>query len=123
MEQTELQVGDRFVGRYEVERLLGDGKRKNTFLARDIKFDRPVALAIAKPEAMGLDPTGIEREARVLGKIGSHDYIVSVFDYDIDPDSNLHYIVFEYLPGGRNRRNAQLSNPFTSTWIASASIS
>jgi serine/threonine protein kinase len=98
---AELQAGELFAGRYEVQQLLGEGERKKTFLARDTKFDRLVALAIAKPEGVEQDPTGIEREARILGRIGSHDNIVSVFDYDFDAGSNLHYIVFEYLSGGR----------------------
>jgi serine/threonine protein kinase len=98
---SELHTGGLFAGRYEVQQLLGEGERKKTFLARDTKFDRLVALAIAKPEGVEQDPAGIEREARILGRIGSHDNIVSVFDYDFDADSNLHYIVFEYLSGGR----------------------
>jgi serine/threonine protein kinase len=45
------------------------------------------------------DPKGTEREAEILGLIGSHDYIVSIYDYDTDPDS-VQFMVFEYLSGG-----------------------
>ncbi len=37
---TELEPGEVFAGRYEVQRLLGEGDRKRTYLARDKKMDR-----------------------------------------------------------------------------------
>ena len=56
-----------------------------------------MALSVVKSEAMPLDPEGTEREARVLGRIGSHDNIVSHYDYDQENDPQ--YTVFEYLSG------------------------
>jgi len=97
---AELEPGEVFTGRYEVQRLLGEGDRKRTYLARDKKMDRLVAISFVKPEAVLLDPEGTEREAKVLGHIGSHDNIVSLYDYDIDADGIIHYMVFEYLSGG-----------------------
>ncbi|HUY51157.1 MAG TPA: protein kinase [Streptosporangiaceae bacterium] len=97
---TELETGEVFAGRYEVHRLLGEGDRKRTYLARDTKLDRSVAVSLVKPEAVASDPEGTEREARVLGRIGSHPNIVSLYDYEIDSEGSLQYIVFEYLSGG-----------------------
>ena len=68
----ELESGVVFAGRYEVQRLLGEGDRKRTYLAHDRKLDRLAAVSLVKPEAVDLDPEGTAREARVLGHIGSH---------------------------------------------------
>jgi serine/threonine protein kinase len=59
-----------------------------------------VALSIVKPEAVLEDPEGTEREARVLGRIGRHPNIVSLYDFDVDADGSVEYMVFEYLSGG-----------------------
>lgn len=81
---TELRPGDLFVKRYEIRRVLGEGERKRTYLALDKKMDRLVAISFVKPEAMREDPKRTEREARVLGGIGRHANIVSLYDYEID---------------------------------------
>lgn len=96
----ELEPGEVFAGRYEVQRLLGEGDRKRTYLARDTKMGRPVALSLVKPEAMVEDPEGTEREAKVLGRIGEHDNVVSLYDYGTDSTGAIQYMVFEYLAGG-----------------------
>lgn len=96
----DLEPGELFAGRYAVERLLGEGDRKQTYLARDTKLDRLVAVSLVKPEAIESDPEGTEREARVLGRIGGHPNIVSLYDYEIDNEGALQYIVFQYLSGG-----------------------
>lgn len=97
---TELEPGEVFAGRYEVQRLLGEGDRKRTFLARDKKMDRLVAISLVKPEAVLTDPQGTEREAKVLGRIGSHPNVVSLYEYEMDRDGSVEYMIFEYLGGG-----------------------
>lgn len=95
-----LESGEIFANRYVVQRPLGAGDRKRTYLAQDTKLDRLVAVSLVKPEAVLSDPEGTEREARVLGRIGSHPNIVSLYDYEIDQDGAVQYIVFQYLSGG-----------------------
>jgi serine/threonine protein kinase len=97
---AEFEPGEVFAGRYEVQRLLGEGDRKRTFLARDMKMDRPVAISLVKPDAALSDPEGTEREAKVLGRIGEHDNIVSLYDYELGGGISAQYMVFEYLGGG-----------------------
>ena len=63
-------------------------------------MDRLVAVSLVKPEAVMSDPDGTEREARVLGRIGSNASIVSLHDYEIGSDGSVQYIVFQYLGGG-----------------------
>lgn len=97
---AELETGEVFAGRYEVQQRLGEGDRKRTYLARDTKMDRLVAVSLVKPEAVLSDPDGTEREARVLGHIGSNANIVSLYDYEIDSEGSAQYMVFQYLGGG-----------------------
>ncbi len=59
---------------------MGEGDRKRTYLARDIKMDRLVAISFVKPDAVLADPDGTKREAQVLGRIRSHPNIVSLYD-------------------------------------------
>ena len=99
-EAAQLEVGEVFAGQYVVQRLLGEGDRKRTYLAEDTKMDRLVAISLVKPEAVLLDPGGTEREAKVLGRIGSHANIVSIHDYQVSADGSLQYMIFQYLSGG-----------------------
>lgn len=91
---------DRFANRYQVIRPLGSGDRKQTYLATDIKMDRLVALSIVSPQAIETDPEGTEREVRILGHIGTHANIVSLYDFAFDESSGLQYMISEYLSGG-----------------------
>ncbi len=93
-----LNPGELFDGRYKIKRRLGAGDRKVTYLAVDEKNDREVALSVVRPNAVPQDPGGTEREAKVLGRIGSHDNIVSLYESEIKAIPQ--YIVFEYLAGG-----------------------
>jgi serine/threonine protein kinase len=97
---TELQPGEVFARRYEIQRSLGQGDRKRTYLAHDKKMERLVAISSVRPEAVVSDPQGTEREARVLGRIGSHPNIVSIYEYEMATDGSVEYMIFEYLSGG-----------------------
>lgn len=96
----ELEPGDVFAKRYEIQRPLGEGDRKRTYLALDKKMNRLVAISFVKQEAAREDPEGTEREAKVLGRIGRNANIVSLYDYDVGADGSVEYMVFEYLSGG-----------------------
>ena len=55
-------------GRYEVKSFLGEGGRKNVYLAHDTRLDREVAVAVIKTD--GLDEAGlvrVRREAQAMG--------------------------------------------------------
>lgn len=97
---AELETGEIFAGRYEIQRLLGEGDRKRTYLARDEKMDRLVAISLVKPAAVLTDPRGTEREAKVLGRIGSHPNIVSLHEYEVGQNGSIDYMIFEHLGGG-----------------------
>jgi len=78
---------------------LGEGDRKCTYLAEDVKVgDRLVALSVVKPHASVLDPDGTKREANLLSRVKNHTHIVAFHDYGTD--GSVQYLVFEYLSGG-----------------------
>ena len=108
---AQLSSGETFAGRYVVDRVLGEGDRKRTYLAKDLKLDRLVALSFVKPDAVLIDPEGTEREAKVLGRIGSHANIVSLYDFEISPDGAAQYMTFQYLGGGTLARHLADSGP------------
>lgn len=86
-------------GRYEVRRFLGEGGKKKVYLVHDSLLDRDVAFSLIKTQ--GLDETGVERirrEAQVMGRLGGHPYIVSV--YDMGDEAGQPYLVSELMGGG-----------------------
>ncbi len=100
-----LPEGSLFVGRYRIDHLIGEGPRKQTYLAWDLKARRHVALAVMLP---GADPLATQREVDMLGRVCPHPNIVTLYDADLDADPP--FLVFEYIPGGELRdyfRNLQ----------------
>ena len=86
-------------GRYQVKQFLGEGGKKRVYLAHDTLLDREVAFALIKTE--GLDEAGrsrIQREAQAMGRLGSHQHIVTVFDLGQEQDQP--YMVTELMGGG-----------------------
>ena len=86
-------------GRYQVQRLLGEGSKKRVYLARDTKLDTDVAVALIKSD--GLDTEGlvrIQREAQAMGRLRDHPHIVTVLD--IGSEAGQTYMIQEVLRGG-----------------------
>ncbi|MCI0786889.1 MAG: serine/threonine protein kinase, partial [Chloroflexi bacterium] len=78
---------------------MGEGGKKKVYLAHDTTLDREVAFALIKAE--GLDDvsrTRIQREAQAMGRLGSHQHIVTVFDLGQEQDQP--YMVTELMGGG-----------------------
>lgn len=108
---AQFRSGDVFAGRYVIDRVLGEGNRKRTYLANDTKMDRLVALSFVKADAVLSDPEGTEREAKVLGRIGRHANIVSLHDFEISADGSAQHMIFEYLSGGTLARHLRETGP------------
>lgn len=84
------------LGRFELQRVLGQGAQATVWLARDPRLEREVAIKLMPP---GQDAGVLEqwlREARHVGRL-AHPYIVPVFEADVE--GRQPYIVFEYVPG------------------------
>lgn len=91
------------IGRYEIERLLGQGGMGLVWLARDTVLGRRVAIKVLR-EDLALPPRVhdelVERmrhEARAAAAV-SHPNIVTLHDMGEDEGVGL-YLVFEYVPG------------------------
>jgi serine/threonine protein kinase len=98
MESTATLIGDR----YEIERPLGRGSFGHTFLARDRRADRAVAVKVLDPrEASDLKAAELfEREATVLRSL-RHQCVPEVFEVVRDQwkGAPATFIVMEYIDG------------------------
>jgi serine/threonine protein kinase len=67
--------------RYMVKVFLGEGARKKAYLAHDTVLDRDVAFALIKTKGLDEDAKRrVVREAQVMGKLGAHNNLVTVYD-------------------------------------------
>ncbi|WP_322494680.1 protein kinase domain-containing protein, partial [Chloroflexus sp.] len=98
-------------GRYQIERLLGEGGMARIYLGRDLRLNRPVAIKIPHPHLM-TDPDFLARfrhEAHAAAMV-SHPNLVDV--YDVGQDGNQHYIVMEYVAGSTLKQLINREAPF-----------
>jgi serine/threonine-protein kinase len=66
-------------GRYQVERMLGQGGMATVYLARDLKHARPVALKVLKPELSSVvGPDRFVAEIRTTASL-QHPHILPLF--------------------------------------------
>lgn len=102
------------IGRYRVERLLGQGAMGSVYLGRDPELDRAVAIKTVRHldlEEKRLK-TFLERfrnEARAAARL-SHPAIVLVYDVGEDPNVG-PYLVFEYVAGSTLKQIVQSRGP------------
>ena len=101
-----LKPGDVFLGKYEVQRLLGSGGHAFVYECFDPFLSRVVAIKVIKPITHGGDGLGninerARTEAQLLSRI-DHDKLVKVIDAGVW--EGLVYLVMEYLDG-RNLRD------------------
>jgi len=89
----------RFLGRYRLERLLGEGGTAHVFEAWDEKLARSVAVKAIKPSNFLSDQARqrFAREASLLARL-EHPSIVSIFDSRELEDGTV-FLVMEYLKG------------------------
>jgi serine/threonine-protein kinase len=79
-------------GRYAIERELGHGGMATVYLARDLKYNRPVALKVLRPEltaALGLER--FLREVRISARL-DHPHILTLIDSG-ESDGFLWYVL------------------------------
>jgi len=93
------------IGRYEVERLLGQGGMGRVWLARDTVLGRHVAVKVLRDD-LALPPSvraeldvRMRHEAQAAAAV-SHPHIVTLHDMGEDDAVGL-YLVFEYVAGPR----------------------
>ena len=88
------------VGRYEVARLLGEGRRKRVYLAFDKRLDREVAIALIKSEELEEEDLAVLwRQTHAMAGLRGHQNTVTIYDSGEDGQGRM-YLVSEYLAGG-----------------------
>lgn len=93
-----MTVHPQHIGRYEIQRTIGQGGMGTVYLARDPKLNREVAVKVLAPHVD--DPElrrRFETEAQVIATL-RHPNIIQIYDYS-DVDSPSMYLVMEYVPG------------------------
>jgi serine/threonine protein kinase/formylglycine-generating enzyme required for sulfatase activity len=87
------------IGRYRVERVLGEGGFGVVYLGHDDELQRPVAIKV--PQARRLEKPGVIEtylaEARILASL-DHPHIVPVYDFGRTEDGGC-FIVSRYIDG------------------------
>ena len=106
------------IGRYRVDRLLGEGGMCYVYLATD--DDGEVAIKVPKPKTLS-DDLRLERflrESRAMRRL-THPHIVRILDDGIAHDKP--FIVVEYFPDGSLDRHLRRERPLAEvqalTWV------
>lgn len=86
--------------RYELIELLGEGGMGSVWRARQLSFDREVAVKLMNPY-VAASPEGVarfKREAQAIAGLNS-EHVVQVFDFGIDEETGALFMVMELLRG------------------------
>jgi len=121
-EETAAQsaVSRKTLGRYTIERKLGEGAMATVYLAHDPKIGRKVAIkTVALAEEF--DATSLEdarqqftREAESAGRL-NHPNIISI--YDVGEDREVSYLAMEYFEGVSLLKHAQRDDLLPAGWV------
>jgi serine/threonine-protein kinase len=96
MESLE-RFGAALAARYRIERQLGEGGMAKVFLARDLKYDRAVAVKVLRPDlAAEVGATRFLREIQIAARL-HHPHILPL--YDSDQVDGFVYYVMPYIEG------------------------
>jgi serine/threonine-protein kinase len=89
----------RKIGRYDINREIGQGGMATIYLAHDPVVDRPVAIKLLHSQFTrdAQFRARFMREARIVAGL-EHPSIVPV--YDFSGENSIPYIVMRYMPGG-----------------------
>jgi hypothetical protein len=90
--------GQRKVGAYRLERIIGEGGLANVYLAHHDLLKRPCAIKLLKPARASDEMIArFEREVQSASRL-SHQNVVEIYDYGRSTDG-LFYYAMEYLDG------------------------
>jgi hypothetical protein len=90
--------GQRKVGAYRLERIIGEGGLANVYLARHDLLKRPCAVKLLKPSRASDEMVArFEREVQTASRL-AHPNVVEIYDYGRSTDG-LFYYAMEYLDG------------------------
>jgi eukaryotic-like serine/threonine-protein kinase len=90
------------IGRFRLERSLGQGAMGTVYLAVDPEIERRVAIKIVRADGSGYEGRREEmesrflKEAKIAGRL-QHPNIVTI--YDVGRDGDIYFIAMEYVEG------------------------
>ncbi len=95
---NDVSVGKIILGKWRLERCLGQGGMGTVFLAHDLSIDREVALKFLHPSLVALDEyrSRFVREARVMAQV-EHPNLVTL--YGIEHEGAAPFLVMKFVPG------------------------
>ncbi len=103
-------------GRYEVQRVLGEGTMAAVYLAEDTQLGRQVAIKVPKFEPN--DHAGMKRffrEARTMATL-RHPHLCPV--YDVSDVEGVHYFTMAYIEGGTLGDRIEAEAPMANRRVA-----
>lgn len=91
-------IGKKLDGRYVIEELVGSGGMANVYRAKDLKYERTVAVKILKEEFLENDDLvrRFKNESKAIAVL-DHSSIVKVFDISVT--DKMQFIVMEFIDG------------------------
>lgn len=108
-------TGTTIDGRYEVEKVLGEGGMGLVYKARHIVLNKPLAIKVLRPDVSRDEEiiTRFRQEAQSASAIGNQ-HIIDISDFGVLPD-NSTYFVMEFLNGvdltGAIERDEEIEAP------------
>jgi len=95
-----IKIGSVVAGKYRVEAEIGRGGMGTVYKATQLSMDRPIALKTLRGELLceEIPVKRFYREAKSASRL-NHPNIVRVFDFGVDEELAVPYIVMEYLEG------------------------
>ncbi|MEK3887022.1 Stk1 family PASTA domain-containing Ser/Thr kinase [Bacillus sp. FSL K6-3431] len=105
-----MLIGRRISGRYKILRMIGGGGMANVYLAHDIILEREVAVKVLRLDFANEDEfiRRFQREAQAATSL-NHENIVNI--YDVGEESDIYYIVMEYVDGTTLKQFIQQNHP------------
>ncbi|MDX2092825.1 MAG: serine/threonine-protein kinase [Kofleriaceae bacterium] len=98
------------LGRYTLERKLGEGAMGEVYLGRHVSMRRPAAIKVLRPDRFSRAAVeAFEAEVEAISSL-SHPNTVTIFDYGMTNDGICYYAM-EYLDGSDLERLVRAEGP------------
>src|SRR6266702_2994870 len=91
------------LGNYRLLTLLGRGSFAEVYLGQHVRFRQQAAIKVLHTHLTGTEAEHFQHEAETIAAL-AHPGIVRVFDFDIDIEEGMPFLVMEYAPNGSLRR-------------------